>query len=67
MLILKMTLFLFDILQDDARRNSLQVNKVFFLKFGVFWCGSGGAMLGYLLCALMRNDILNSYSKKGTT
>ena len=39
----------------------------FFLKFGVFWCGSGGAMLGYLLCALMRNDILNSYSEKDTT
>ena len=66
MLILKITLFLFDILQDEARRNTLQVNQNF-LEIWLFGCASVGVKLGYLLCALMRNDISNSYSEKGTT
>ena len=40
-----MTLFLFDILQDDARRNTLQDNKFFFEIWGLLvwigWCDVG--------------------------
>ena len=35
MLILKITLFLFDILQDEARRNALQRNILFFKIWGL--------------------------------